>query len=119
MVAIEVAVVRVVVVQVYKVKRVVVNIHAAFGDIGDVEVPLTTDQGAGQARVDRAVGGLDHGYSMGGGRRCSIRQGDVGVPCGDGPVERGKDEIGCSARRQVENCFVFHGHGTRGGTERA
>jgi hypothetical protein len=53
--------------------RVVVNIHAAFGDIGDVEVPLSIDQGAGQTRVDRAVGGLDHSYSVGGGRRCSIR----------------------------------------------
>ena len=75
-------------------KGVVVNIHAAFAAIGEVQVTLTIDQGTRQAREHRAVGGLDHGYSVGGGRRCSIRQANIGVPCGDRPVERDKDEDG-------------------------
>src|SRR5260221_14056756 len=95
MITIEVVEARVVVilVEVYKMKRVVVNIHAAFAGIGDVEVALTIDQGTGKAREDRAVGGLDHSYGMGGGRCCSIRQTDIRVPCGNRPIQRGKDEI--------------------------
>src|SRR5258708_20906062 len=53
---------------------------------------------------------------MGGGRRCSIRQRDVRVPCGYRPIERGKDEIGWSARRQHEIGCAAVGDDTRGRT---
>src|SRR5258708_16693401 len=101
-------------VEVHELKRVVVNIHAAVAGIGDVEVALTIDQGTGKAREDRAVGGLDHSHSMGGGRCCSIRQTYIRVPCGDRPVKRGKDEIGWLARRQDEIGCAAVGDDARG-----
>src|SRR5258708_11927797 len=98
-------------------KGVVVNIHAAFAGIGEVQVTLTIDQGTGQAREDRAVGGLDHGYSVGGGRRCSIRQANIGVPSGDRSVERAKDEDGWPSRQHKVGCAAV-GDNARGGTVR-
>jgi hypothetical protein len=49
-------------------KGEVVNIYAAFGEIGCIQVALAANESAGQACVSGTVGGLDEGDSMRRGR---------------------------------------------------
>src|SRR5215469_11612230 len=104
MVAIEVVVARLVSVWHYKMERIVVNIDTAFTGIGGIEVTLTLNQGAGQPSVDRPIGHPGHGYSMRGGRRRSICQSDIRVPCGNRSIECDKDKNSGSARQHKVGC---------------
>jgi len=45
---------------VYRLKCIVINIHAALGEVGCIEVALAINESAGQARVAGSVGGSGH-----------------------------------------------------------
>src|SRR5260221_689221 len=87
-------------------KCVVINVHAALGEVSCVQVGLAIDEGAGQARVARSVGGFDHGHSMRR-RRCGpLSYSNSWVPPGNRPINRGEEEWSWFAWGQEEICLT-------------
>src|SRR6476661_7727806 len=78
----------------YSLECAVINIHAALGEIGCVEVTLTIYRRAGQARVAGSVGGLDHGHGKRGRRCCPLSYRYAWVPSGNRPINGGEEKYG-------------------------
>jgi len=57
--------------QVYRPERVVINVDAALGKVCRVEETLAADESAVRPVVAGAVGGFNHGDRMSGRRRCA------------------------------------------------
>ena len=83
-----------------KLKCVVINIYAAFGEIGCIQVALAVNESAGQACVSGTVGGLDEGDSMRRGRCRPLSYRNVWVPSGNRPINRAEEEHGRFSRGQ-------------------
>jgi len=70
--------------QFYSLKCIVINIHAALGEVCCVEVAPAINEGGGQARVAGPVSGFDHGDSK--------RRSRSWIPSSNRPINRGEEE---------------------------
>src|SRR5258705_9813305 len=93
----------------YRLKCVVINIHAALGEVSCIEETLVINEGAGQARIAGSVRGFDDGYSVGRGRRTPLRYCDGWVPPGNRPIDCREEKYRGLPWRQQEICLTAIG----------
>jgi hypothetical protein len=84
------------------VKVAVVDIDAAFVEVGSVEVAVAVDQSAGETGVAGSIGRFDGDDGMDGGSSGAGRNGDVRVPPGDCAVEGSEEKAGGKTAREDE-----------------
>jgi len=103
-VVIAVAVVLILIVRVesYAVKVGVVDVDAAVGEVGCVEVAVPVDEGAGETGVAGSIGRFDGDDGIDGGSSSTGRDADVRVPPGDCAVEGSEEKAGGKTAREDE-----------------
>jgi hypothetical protein len=84
------------------VKVGVVDVDAAFGEIGCVEIAVPINEGAGETCVAGSIARFDRDDGIDGGSSGAGRDGDVGVPPGDCTVEGSEEKGGGKTARQDE-----------------
>src|ERR1700722_7533772 len=81
-------------------KCIVVDIHAALGKVGCVEVALAMNEGAGPPRVARAILGPGNSHGMGRRRRCAGCETYASIPADDRSINGREQKSSRSVGRQ-------------------
>src|ERR1700733_14687644 len=86
----------------HPLKRVVVDIYTALGEVGRIQITIAVDISAGQACIAGTIGGSDYRHGMGRRRRRFWRNADGRIPADNGSINRREEESRGSTGRQQE-----------------